>query len=210
MKFQGTLTKWNDERGFGFIKPESGGQDIFVNIKAFERGEGRPVEGARLSFAVEVGPEGKKRAVSVQHLRPAKSAATRPPAREKLSRSSAPWPAVSLVALCGFPLVYLATAFLWGVSIYVAAAYLVLSVVTFVTYQIDKSAAESNSWRVAEANLHVLAFVGGWPGATLAQQLLRHKSKKAEFRAVHWVMTFGNIGAFIFLASQGALRLGGL
>lgn len=210
MRFQGALTKWNDERGFGFIKPDTGGQDIFVNIKAFARGEARPVEGSLLSFTVEMGQEGKKRATAVQHVRSASATASRPSAREKVAKTSPPWPTLSLVALGGFLLVYLGAAFIWGVSIYVAAAYLVLSVVTFVTYQIDKSAAESDSWRVAEANLHMLALAGGWPGATLAQQLLRHKSKKAEFRAVHWVMTFGNIAVFIFLASQGVLRLGGL
>ena len=43
MPFTGTLKSWNDDRGFGFIAPAQGGQEIFVHIKAFpaQRHEGQ-------------------------------------------------------------------------------------------------------------------------------------------------------------------------
>jgi len=204
MKFQGTLTKWNDERGFGFIKPTGGGQDVFVNIKAFPRGRGRPSDGVRLAFSVEVGPDGKKRATSVEYAAMARAAA---PSPRSAARRGPPWPLLSVVTLCAFPVVYAAASWMWGVSAYVLAAYAVLSAVAFVVYRADKSAAERNAWRVPEANLHLLSLVGGWPGATLAQQFLRHKSKKAEFRFVHWAVVLANLGAFWFLARAGVLRL---
>ena len=44
MRFDGKLKSWNDDRGFGFIEPLQGGQEIFVHIKSF-----RPALDDRLS-----------------------------------------------------------------------------------------------------------------------------------------------------------------
>ncbi|WP_096696007.1 cold shock domain-containing protein [Polaromonas sp. AER18D-145] len=65
MRFEGTLKSWNDDKGFGFISPSQGGQDIFVHISEYRRG-GRPVLNEALSFEVALNPQGKKRAVNVQ------------------------------------------------------------------------------------------------------------------------------------------------
>jgi uncharacterized membrane protein YsdA (DUF1294 family) len=46
-----------------------------------------------------------------------------------------------------------------------------------------------------------LALAGGWPGALLAQQVLRHKSTKREFRQVFWATVLLNVVGFIVLAS---------
>lgn len=62
-----------------------------------------------------------------------------------------------------------------------------LSIATFVMYWRDKYAAQHGAWRTPENTLHALSLAGGWPGAWLGQQLLRHKSSKAEFRTVYWV-----------------------
>lgn len=206
MRFQGTLCNWNDERGFGFIKPDGGGQDIFVNVKAFPRGQSRPTDGMRLSFQIEAGPEGKKRAAAVAYIDRTKVARS-PAVTRSVERSGPPWPILSVFSLGGFPFLYLWGWLAWGVSWYVLLAYLLLSLTTYFTYMVDKDAAEQKAWRVSEANLHILALVGGWPGATLAQQFLRHKSKKMEFRVIHWLVTFINIAAFVHLGQTGALKL---
>lgn len=78
MRFDGTLTKWNDDRGFGFITPTLGGQDVFAHISAFPRG-GRPMIGESVSFEVEMNRQGKKRAVNIRY--PGRPSAF--PAREK-------------------------------------------------------------------------------------------------------------------------------
>lgn len=77
MRFDGTLKSWNAERGFGFITPRTGGQDILIHISAFPRDGRTPREGEVLSFEVESTPEGKKRAVRVQ--RPGAAPATPAP-----------------------------------------------------------------------------------------------------------------------------------
>ena len=65
-------------------------------------------------------------------------------------------------------------------------AYAVISVVTFLAYAWDKAAAQRGAWRTREGSLHALALCGGWPGALLAQGLLRHKSRKPAFQWAFW------------------------
>lgn len=79
----------------------------------------------------------------------------------------------------------------------VLIGYLVLSVVTFVVYAHDKRAAKLDKWRTKEASLHLLALVGGWPGALWAQKILRHKSQKQPFKAILWIMIILNCAVFI-------------
>jgi cold shock CspA family protein len=65
MRIEGTLTKWNDDRGFGFITPTQGGPEVFAHISAFPRGGQRPRLGERLSFEIGIGKDGKQQAKSI-------------------------------------------------------------------------------------------------------------------------------------------------
>ncbi len=67
------------------------------------------------------------------------------------------------------------------------------SVVTFIIYAYDKSQAKRGAWRTKESTLHMLSIIGGWPGAGLAQQWLRHKSSKKAFRIAYWATVFVNL-----------------
>jgi uncharacterized membrane protein YsdA (DUF1294 family) len=69
----------------------------------------------------------------------------------------------------------------------VAAVYVASSVAAVIVYAADKSAARRGDWRTPERTLHLLALVGGWPGALVAQRVFRHKSSKTSFRLVFWV-----------------------
>ncbi len=69
----------------------------------------------------------------------------------------------------------------------------VTSIITFIVYCKDKSAAVRKGWRVPEPSLNLLALVGGWPGAAVAQTLLRHKTKKVGFRVVYVIASFANV-----------------
>lgn len=70
--------------------------------------------------------------------------------------------------------------------IIIAAIYLCMSAITFIAFALDKRAARRNAWRTPEATLHVLELLGGWPGALLAQRVIRHKSSKTSYRVTLW------------------------
>jgi uncharacterized membrane protein YsdA (DUF1294 family)/cold shock CspA family protein len=194
MRIDGTLKSWNDERGFGFIDPTQGGQEIFVHIKAFEVRTERPQVGQRLTFEVEVNPDGKKRAKLVQQVR-----LTRASSRRR--DSPAQWGTASYFAIPAFLVLYFFVAIVWRVPNWVAGLYLAASVVCFVVYVVDKSAAVAGRWRVSESTLIFLGLVGGWPGAIVAQQVSRHKSNKVAFRSAFWGSVVLNVLAFIALSS---------
>lgn len=61
----GTLSRWIEERGFGFITPKAGGEDVFVHISALPRGS-RPEIGTTVSFEMETAPDGRRRAVRLR------------------------------------------------------------------------------------------------------------------------------------------------
>lgn len=65
MQIEGKLTKWNDDRGFGFITSNLGGQEIFVHASAFPKDGRRPRLGESLSFEIELDKDGRKRAKSI-------------------------------------------------------------------------------------------------------------------------------------------------
>ena len=71
--------------------------------------------------------------------------------------------------------------------------YLAMSMITIVLYAIDKSAARQGRRRISEKTLQLLALFGGWPGALLAQQWLRHKTQKQSFRLVFWATVLVNV-----------------
>jgi uncharacterized membrane protein YsdA (DUF1294 family) len=113
----------------------------------------------------------------------------------------------TLFAIPAFAAVVLAVAILWKPPAAVAIVYLVASLVAFVTYARDKAAARRGEFRTPETTLHLMALAGGWPGALLAQQFLRHKSTKAGFRSVFWGTVLLNVTAFVVLCSPLARRL---
>lgn len=94
MRKHGTLTRWNDDRGFGFIKPSGDAADVFVHISAFPRDGRRPQLNELISFEVEAGSDGRSRAVRI--MRPGQTRrAPAPPMRER----RAGWLGGSIVAL---------------------------------------------------------------------------------------------------------------
>ena len=195
MRFEGVVKTWNEERAFGFITPAQGGQDVFVHITAFPPRSGRPPLNQRVSFELEIHRDGKKRARNVMLVRSPNTIKTRP------RNPDAQWGGASLFAVPAFALLYVAIAVVWRVPNTVGLAYLALSTVCFIMYAADKSAAKSGGWRTKESTLLLTGLVGGWPGALLAQQFLRHKSVKASFRSAFWGTVVMNVIAFVVLSS---------
>lgn len=188
MRIKGKLTSWNDEKGFGFIAPNAGGKQVFVHIKAFRNRNRRPEINQSITYALSTDKRGRPCAVK------ATLAGDRLPRDRKRKKRL-----LSLVGAACFLAVVGATVFTSKMPPLVFAVYVVVSLLTFIMYAVDKSAAKHGAWRTPESTLHLLSLAGGWPGALVAQQTLRHKSKKRSFRAVFWVTVLLNCGAFVWL-----------
>jgi len=130
-------------------------------------------------------------------------------ADRKRSRNKSPaqWGTATLFGIPVFLLIYLAVGVLWKPPVILAGVYVVASFITFIAYAWDKSAATQGNRRTPESTLHLLALACGWPGALLAQQFLRHKSAKAEFRLAFWVTVILNVAGFVFLCSPAGRLL---
>jgi len=202
MRYQGKLVEWNDAKGFGFVLPNAGGRKIFVHQNEFtSQTRRRPTVGDLLTFEVGLDQNRRSCAVKVapvmdpQQRQRAQARQDEKGAREFGLRASL-WLAIV------WTVVVVAYAVWARISWPPLAVWTGINLVTYFVYAADKAAAENGARRTPELNLHVLAFVGGWPAAALAQRVLRHKTSKAEFRLVFWIMVFMNCGATIWLATK--------
>lgn len=191
MRFQGRITEWRDDRGFGFITPNGGGDRVFIHVKDFASSGRRPVGNELVNYHVVADGKGRLRADKVEYVRP----------KRTLQQSGNP--NSFLLALCATFLVIVGALALFGrLHPYIAVGYFAFSAATFLAYSLDKSAAREGNWRTKESSLHLLALIGGWPGALAAQQLLRHKSRKSSFLGTFWVTVAGNLAFLIWLFSD--------
>ncbi|MBK5145495.1 DUF1294 domain-containing protein [Budviciaceae bacterium BWR-B9] len=93
----------------------------------------------------------------------------------------------------------IALAFWFGwLPLPVVILYATLSLITFLFYGKDKSAAKNHTWRIKESTLLWLGVIGGWPGALMAQQLFRHKSSKKSFQWMFWITVAINSAILIW------------
>ena len=194
MRFAGRLTEWHDEKGYGFVVPNGGGDRVFVHVKKFERLRRRPIEGELLSYEVARDDRGRLAAMRVRMA--GQTAAT----EQKRGARRIPHTFLGLVAIAAISL----AAWRGWLPMPAVIVYGLASVITFGYYWRDKNAAQENARRTPEAELQFASLVGGWPGALLAQGLLRHKSKKASFQFVFWLTVFANVGLMAWwLSSKG-------
>lgn len=182
MHCKGKLTSWNEEKGFGFITPADGGKRIFVHITSFlNRGRQPEVD---LSVTYKVSSDNQGRPCAVQVALPGDT------------RKSGTYSYI--IGLLFFTVVA-GSVLANKIPLLILVLYFVLSLLTFFVYAKDKSAARRDTWRTPESTLHLFSLVGGWPGALIAQQKLRHKSKKQPFRFIFWTTVLLNCSAFSLL-----------
>lgn len=84
------------------------------------------------------------------------------------------------------------------VTITIISIYLVMSLICFILFFIDKKRAEAGGWRVQEYYLHVVELLGGWPGALLGQKFIRHKTKKLKYKIVLWLIILVHIALWSY------------
>lgn len=102
----------------------------------------------------------------------------------------------SALVLTAFASAVAVVAAIRGVPRWAGLLYAGASVLCFVLYAVDKSAARAGRERLPESMLLSLGLVGGWPGAVVAQQLLRHKTAKRAFRVRFWLSVIANAAIF--------------
>ena len=107
----------------------------------------------------------------------------------------------SYLAIAGFAVVYLGITRYWSLPLWVTGLYLAMSLICFVLYQVDKRRAGTARRRVSERTLLLWGLLGGWPGAILAQQIVRHKTQKTSFRRAFWLTVVINVVLFVALNS---------
>jgi uncharacterized membrane protein YsdA (DUF1294 family)/cold shock CspA family protein len=198
MRYQGKITNWKDDKGFGFIIPNGGGNKVFVHIKSFTNRQRRPVGNEIVTYELKTDAKGRAQAESVAFVGERVPSGISPERRN-----------TSLILAATFLVFVAASAFVGKLPFAVFWLYLVASAIAFLAYAFDKSAARNDQWRTQESTLHLFALVGGWPGALAAQRLLRHKSKKQTFQIVFWATVVLNCSALAWLFSSsgaGALR----
>jgi len=88
----------------------------------------------------------------------------------------------------------------------VIATYGAVSILTFLVYWSDKSAARRGQWRTKESTLLFLGLAGGWPGAVVAQRVLRHKSRKQSFQVAFWGTVVLNSVALGWLLTDTGMK----
>ena len=187
MRTKGKIASWNDEKGYGFISPFEGGDRVFAHIKAFESRGRRPAVGNVVTFSMSTDARGRPCAKGVNIAGDPKIA--------KSKQSSA----LHNVMAVGFLLFVVCAVLVSAIPVLILLFYLIVSAATFGVYALDKSAAKRGAWRTSESTLHLLALIGGWPGALIAQNRLRHKSRKQPFQAIFWATMVINCAACIWL-----------
>lgn len=203
----GVVERWDDQKGFGFITVAPGNK-FFFHISAVQCSH-RPAQGDSVFFQAGTDKQGRPIATHVRsaaltidnpniRIKPRitrkednRSAKTQEPAnKHRLIEREIPWVKLLLLLILPF-----AGAFVlikdYGV-VWTFPVYLIASVVSYYFYWDDKGRAKRNEWRIPEANLQFWSLLGGWPGAFIAQQQFRHKTKKLSFQIVFWLIVIAH------------------
>lgn len=188
MRKKGKLRSWNDQKGFGFIESSDRGKDIFLHISAFSNRGRRPEAGQYITYTLSADKQGRPRAIK----------ATLPGDQLPRPRNKTGLMGAALIS-GAFLVLVLFSALAHKVPILIFWGYLAMSLIAFLMYVFDKTAAKDGAQRTPETMLHWLSVMGGWPGALIAQQALRHKSRKQPFRMVFWMTVIVNCCVFVWL-----------
>lgn len=189
MRYQGKITDWKDDQGFGFISPNGGGEQVFVHIKSFAKKHRRPADLELVTYEITSDSKGRIQAENVMFVGDQQSSVTVPDNN------------CALYIIAVFLIFILVLYYTSKLDSAVLGLYGGTSLIAFCAYALDKSAARKDQWRIKESTLHLFALLGGWPGALLAQKLLRHKSRKQSFRTMFWFTVILNCGVLYWLCT---------
>lgn len=191
MELKGRLTAWNDDKGFGFISPADGGPRVFAHISAFPRGR-RPTLNRRVTYTARRDRQNRWRADQVRY-------SGWLPGRSRVAGGVLLALIIAVIFFGGLAALVLAGM----IPLLVPGFYGAASLIAMALYWRDKRAAGAGEQRTAESTLHGVELIGGWPGALIAQQAFRHKTRKTGFQLVFWLNVVANIGGLMWLLFAG-------
>lgn len=194
MRLVGRIADWNDEKGYGFVAPNGGGERAFVHVKSFEGRGRRPAEGDLISYEPIRDERRRLNATRIRHV----------VARaNRVARNDRRFPhrTIGVIVLLAFAY----AAYSGRIPLVVALIYGGMSLLAFFAYGLDKSAARTSRSRTPENTLHVLELLGGWPGALIAQGIFRHKTRKLSYQVTFWLVVAVNLGVLAWLIHSGRI-----
>ena len=204
MRDQGRLVEWLDDKGYGFIQPNDESKDrVFLHIKEFAHKGPRPIVGCALEYMVQLDGQGRYNAKQVSYLKANQtSKASSQPKRTNHQTAHKTNRLQPMQILCVVYIIALALFSILGLMSGMVLLFIsIINAMTYWFYSQDKESAQLNQRRVPENTLHILAFLGGWPAAWLAQQRLRHKTQKQPFRKIYFCTIFFNVLLILWLIS---------
>lgn len=196
MRMKGKLIKWNDDKVFGFIALNGGGDHVFIHKTALSNRKRIPKINDVITFTISKDKQGRYCADEATF--------TGEMLKKKQAKNVSKFSIyLSVMFLSSIVLSY----YLGYIPQKLVFVYFGVSVITYLAYAFDKYKAQQGAWRTQESTLHLFALIGGWPGAAIAQQVLRHKSQKREFRLGFWFTVIVNLGALMWLMSSRGEKL---
>ncbi len=194
----GTLTRWKDERGFGFIQPVDGSQEVFLHISEVKDATRRPQENDTIYYHCVADSDGKVRASNAFILGARNKSAPLTHRTNSSDSIISCFPTIEAVLLSLLPLIG-AVHFTWTTRNPLPLVfYPVMSLVTYASYADDKSRAKRKNWRIPEQTLHLYELACGWLGGFIAQRVMHHKSRKESYQAVFWAIVIIHYIAWLF------------
>lgn len=191
---QGRLARWLTDKGYGFIRPDDGGQDVFVHLRDFGRIAREPRVGDVIRFQRIADGKGRFRAADVEIAglvreleisgRSRRARRSRRAGTHSTTTGGMKW---RLLVVLAFAVALAVCSVRTALHPFIVAAYLVASPVAWLLYVFDKAAAMNGRQRTSENALLLTGLLGGWPGALLAQGMFRHKSRKTAFLVPFWI-----------------------
>jgi len=176
---EGIVVKFDEERGFGFIRTEELPKDVFVHIQEV-RDRQTLSQGQKVRFDTKQTPKGLSAVDVIPGM-----------------KQTSPFLLYGIAAVI---MTMVATIFLFKMDWHIIIAYIVsVNLTTFLFYGYDKMIAGGSLLRVPEWILQSLSLGGGSPAGLIAQKVFRHKTIKRSFQLVYWSIVVIQVIVLVWL-----------
>lgn len=82
---------------------------------------------------------------------------------------------------------------------YLSYYFIIINIINFILFAIDKQKAKKNQWRIPESWLFFTSFIGGSLGGLLAMNIMKHKTSKVTFLIIMPILAIFNFLTWFYL-----------